>query len=352
MPVPRKRGRGGLQKTPLKYRQSSMRGDSMSQDGAGSLHSTAESHSPAEIRQNLMASTSGCKVPENSEYTPLSKAELDISLDVLCTKLLTKFQTELQKSTSTLSQEIAALGSRTDLLENKHDELAITFNDLSREHDNLSSAFAQLQAHVEDLDNRNRRNNIRIRGAPETITDLPAYSTKLFLSLLPEQNPQSFTCDRIQRALRAKPPPDKPPRDIILCMKDFLVKEEIMRAARSLRNITLDGVHLQLYPDISQATLDRRRKMKEITTILSTARIRYRWGFPFKLIIPHNGTTYIATSIPEGQDILFKLGLWNPNNPPRTPSTPRQAPIWNTPSLRGDRRRPRHEAGQWSPSEH
>lgn len=124
-----------------------------------------------------------------------------------------------------------------------------------------------------------------------------------------------------------------------------------MRAARGLRNITLEGVQLQIYPDISQATLDRHRKMKDITTVLSTARIRYRWGFPFKLIIPHNGTTYIATSIPEGQeDILVKLGLWNPNNLPRTPSTPRQAPIWNTPSLRGDRCRTRHKVGQWSPN--
>lgn len=92
--------------------------------------------------------------------------DLDTSLDSLCSKLLTKFQTELQKSTTTLSQEFPALGSRTDLLENKHGELASAFKDLSREHEALSTAFIQLQSHVQDLDNRNRKNNLRIRGAP------------------------------------------------------------------------------------------------------------------------------------------------------------------------------------------
>lgn len=128
-------------------------------------------------------------------------------------------------------------------------------------------------------------------------------------------------------------------------MKDFLIKEEILRAARNTRNIKLDGIHLQIYPDVSQATLDRRRKMKEITSALTSARIRYRWGFPFKLIVPHNGTTYIASSIPEGQDILIKLGLLDPSTIPRTPSTPRPIPIWNVPTPRRDRRRFRHDAG-------
>lgn len=227
---------------------------------------------------------------------------------------MNKLQTELQKSTTTLSQDISALGTRTDLLENKHDELAIAFNDLSRKHESLFNAFTQLQAHMEDLDNRNRWNNLRIRGVPESITDVPAYSTR-FQFLFPEQNPQSFICDRIHFALKAKPPPDKRPRDLVLCMKDFLVIEEIMRAG----HINLDIVQLQIYPDISQATLDRRRKIKEITTAVSSVRIRYRWGFTFKLIISYNKTTYIATSIPEGQDILIKLGLINPQKVPCTP---------------------------------
>ena len=87
-------------------------------------------------------------------------------------RLATKFQTELHKTSHTLSQEIAALGARTDLLENKHDELSLAYNDLSREHESPQEAFPLMQSQIEDLDNRNRRHNLRLRGVPETITDL------------------------------------------------------------------------------------------------------------------------------------------------------------------------------------
>lgn len=52
--------------------------------------------------------------------------------------------------------------------------------------------------------------------------------------------------------------------------------------------------------------------MKEITTPLQAARIRYRWGFPFKLVVPRNGSAYAATSVLKGQEILVKLGLLEP----------------------------------------
>lgn len=190
-----------------------------------------------------------------------------------------------------------------------------------------------MQAQVEDLDNRNRRQNIRVRGVPETVTDLMPTVSRIFHNLLPDKPLSAFTCDRIHRALRPKPTPDKPPRDITMCMKDFLVKEEIMHASRNTPNIQLDGKRLlQTTPDISPATLDRRRRMKEVTNILQTARIKYRWGFPFKLTIPHNGSTYTVYNVIEGKELLVKLGLLDPKPPNRLPSTPRSYPIWSTPS--------------------
>lgn len=81
--------------------------------------------------------------------------------------------------------------------------------------------------------------------------------------------------------------------DKILCLKDFLVKEEILRASHSNHHIKLDGTAIQIYPDISPTTLEKRRKVKEVTNVLQQARIRYyRLGLPFKLQIPQNGTTY------------------------------------------------------------
>lgn len=268
---------------------------------------------------------------------PLSKADLDASLTIF-DKLVDKIEREVHKSTTALSQEIACIGNRTDLLKTKHDELSLAHTDFRKDYETLADSFAFMQAQVKDLDNRNRPQNIRVCGVPETVTDLMPTVSRIFYNLLPDKPLSAFTCDRIHRALRPKLTPDKPPRDIIMCIKDFLVKEKIMRASRNTPNIELDGKRLQIYPDISPATLDRRRRMKEVTNILQTARIKYRWGFPFKLTIPHNGSTYTAYNVIESKELLVKFGLLDPEPPNRLPSTPRSSPIWSTPSSRSNQK--------------
>lgn len=274
----------------------------MSQNGA------ADGSGPP-LQASLSSQAPASQSDSNREYqASLSKADLDASLEFMYEKLASKFQTELHKTSHKLSQEIAALGSRTDLLETKHDELALAYGELSREYDSLASAFVQMQSQIKELDNRNRRNNWRLRGIPESETELIPMVIRLFKSLLPNCDSATFTCDRIHRALRPKPPADKSLRDVVLCMKDFLTKEEILRAARTKQRITLEEHTIQIYPDLSPATLDRRRGLKEVTSVLQSARIRYKWSFSFKLVIPHNGSTYSATSLLEGQEILVKIG--------------------------------------------
>lgn len=223
------------------------------------------------------------------------------------------------------------LGTRTDLLETK--QLRLAYSDLGKDHKSLSESVLHLQAH-KDLDKRNRRNNLRVRGVPETVTDLIPAVHKLFQSLLPDSPLSAFTCDGIHRALRPKPPPEKTQRDIVLCLKDFLIKEEILMASHNTPNIQLEGISIQLYPDISPTTLDKHRQIKEITSILQSARIRHRWGFPFKLQVPHNGTTYTVTTVPESKELLVKLGLLDAAALPRMPSISRPSSIWATPSPR------------------
>lgn len=123
-----------------------------------------------------------------------------------------------------------------------------------------------------------------------------------------------------------------------MCLKDFLVKEYILHASRNTPLIQLDGVAIQTYPDISPATLDKRRTMKEVTPVLQSARIRYRWGLPFKHSVPHNGTTYTATNLFKDKDLLVKLGLLDPHITLRLTSTPPQTPIWASPSPQRGRR--------------
>lgn len=170
----------------------------MSQNGARSPQTTAVSIDP---QPEPVIS------PQNSEYSSqLTKTDLDASLSAMYEKLANKIQSELHKATSTLTQEIVALEGRTDIAETKHDELSLAHNDLRKDYELLAKKLF-LQSQVEDLDNRNCRNNLRICGVPKSITELMPAMSKLFHSLLPEKIPSSFACNRIHRALHPKQPP-------------------------------------------------------------------------------------------------------------------------------------------------
>lgn len=86
-----------------------------------------------------------------------------------------------------MSQELAALGNHTDFLETKHNELSIANSDFSKKPESLITAFAQVHSQVKDLDNCNRCNNLRIRGVPESVTNLLFPVFWLFKSQLPDQ---------------------------------------------------------------------------------------------------------------------------------------------------------------------
>lgn len=63
-----------------------------------------------------------------------------------------------------------------------------------------------MQRHLEDLDNRNRRNNIRIRGLPESSgpEDLHSILQTIFKNLLGVPTSMHIEMDRAHRALRPK----------------------------------------------------------------------------------------------------------------------------------------------------
>lgn len=286
------------------------RNSKMSKNGAGvGLHAV-----PEEASSDLPASR------VNSEYNlSLSKADIDASLTAIYDKLVDKIEKEVHNC-----GPLAWDCQHRQPHRLTGDKTWWTLPGAQRPQKRLwklSRLF--LQAQVEDLDNKNRRHKIRVRCFTETVTDLMPGVSNIFHNLLPDKPLSAFTCDRIYRALRPKTTPKKPRKDIIMCMKYFLVKKDIMCASRNTPNINLDGKRLQIYPDISPATLDRRRRMKEVNKILQTARIKYRWGLSFKLSIHHIGQCTQCT-----QTTHRSSPIWStPSTPPQPERSKKNAPL-------------------------
>lgn len=63
---------------------------------------------------------------------------------------------------------------------------------------------------------------------------------------------------------------------------------------------------LKLFRDLSPATLQARKCLTPLTSILRQQAILYRWCFPTNVLINRKGTLHAATLLEEGKSLLSK----------------------------------------------
>lgn len=170
---------------------------------------------------------------------------------------------------------------------------------------------------IEDQENRNRRNNIRIRGLPEATRDndlLPSIQG-IFDNLLGLAADNPLKIDRVHRALRPRNLSSDTPRDVICIVHHYPEKELIMKKAREAASLDFDGAILSFFPDLARETPERHRALRPPTEKLCAASINYRWGFPAGLIASRDGKTAVLR-FPED---LEKFCLDMNMSPPELP---------------------------------
>lgn len=65
--------------------------------------------------------------------------------------------------------------------------------------------------------------------------------------------------------------------------------EEIIRKVCNMRTTDFDGAPIQLFPDLSWITLQQRRSLQQLLTLLRDHDFRYHWGLPFSLTAKRDG---------------------------------------------------------------
>lgn len=206
----------------------------------------------------------------------------------------------LSAAISELRLYLRVLNDRVQVVERVTERQETTLHSVTEKIDSHTLQMRDMQRHLEDLDNRGQRHNLRIRGLPESIEGEQISQTvvSLFNGLLhrPPQTP--IAMERIHCALRPKGRENDPPRDIICCIVDFKLKEEIIKQARDRQQILHDGSPFQIYQDLSGITLQHRRDLKPLLDVLREKNILYKWKFPFCLSASSHGRSAIL-KVPE-----------------------------------------------------
>lgn len=152
-----------------------------------------------------------------------------------------------------------------------------------------------LKAKVADLEDRSKRNNLKVRGIPESITmsQLPYYVRDAFLTAIPTLFSADLTIDCIYI-------PASVPRDVLLRVHFLKVKEQLLNTFRSTDHLPEKIAHIQLLPDFSKHTLQLRQNLQTVTKELRNHKVAYQWRYLATLLITHQGNMTRIASLEDG----------------------------------------------------
>lgn len=193
---------------------------------------------------------------------------------------------EIKTDIQTIDHRVTTGESLTSALESR-------ILSLEQAQESRDRELQEVQLHLEEMEDRSRRNNLRLRGIPEATEseDLAVTVTAIFHRLL-ETPPPTLEIDRVHRALGPKSTDPERPRDVLCRLHRYAQKEVILRAAWESGEVEFDGARVQILPDISRATLQRRAMLRPALEAARQQGCTYRWGYPLAVTFRSNQAAF------------------------------------------------------------
>lgn len=285
---------------------------------------SSQSPAKAKMRYDYTDQASGCdmvslcqdqvglKMASPIAHYPTSgQPVLDTTMKDMLLSLQSSLMVNISSMFNNFTIEMKRLGERVYHVEGEMEKQAHTVN-------NLVDAFKEqmedtdwMRAKIADLEDRSRRENIKLRGVPESITqaDLQKFAGDMLATLLPDISPIERMIDRIHRIPKPKHLEASIPRDILMKIHFFPTKEKLLAKARSQPDLPVPYNEIRIYADLSQYTLNMRRQLKSTTKALNNHKIPYKWRHPATLLITYNGTTTAISKPMDGLRLLHSWGI-------------------------------------------
>lgn len=129
-------------------------------------------------------------------------------------------------------------------------------SELERARDQHRDTAVSLEMHLEDIEDRSHRNNLRLRGIPEAseAKNVSEAVRVIFWTVLDDPE-ADVVLDKAHRALGPSPADPSRARDVVCRLHRYTQKENILRQAWEQGNIEMGGSQIRILPDLSRVTL-------------------------------------------------------------------------------------------------
>ncbi|OCT80142.1 hypothetical protein XELAEV_18026953mg [Xenopus laevis] len=181
--------------------------------------------------------------------------------------LLEDIKATQKQETAEIKAELGALAHRLEGIEDDQRTLKERMGHQELEVTEHGKQLMELRWLLDDAQNRSPRNNLRIRGLPEDIQSPEAKQllTQLFKRLLDRDLDTEIMIERLHRV---GVPRKGQPRDLLCCLHNYTLKEQILKKARDAKTLKIEEDDIEIYQDLSYSTVLQRRLLKPLTTML------------------------------------------------------------------------------------
>ncbi len=166
------------------------------------------------------------------------------------------------KSVKELRAEPEALASATKQIRDRVDSVQAAAREDRRAVTDLRNQLEQLTEKMTDMEDRNRRNNVRLVGLPEGAegSDVAGFLRVNLYKWIPSLKGRNIEIDWAHRVYDGGRGSDRP-RTLIFRVLRWHDRSEILKGARQAYPVkcTQDNVTLLFFPDFSPATAAKRK---------------------------------------------------------------------------------------------
>ncbi len=174
----------------------------------------------------------------------------------------------------------------------------------------LRNQLEQLTEKMTDMEDRSRRNNVRLVGLPEGAegSDAAGFLRVNLSKWIPSLKGRNIEPDRAHRVYDGGRGSDRP-RTLIFRVLRWHDRSEILKGARQAYPVkcTQNNVTLLFFPDFSPATTTRRKSLVPVLRSMTALGLQPFLAYPAVIKLRHGGEQRSFDSLRKAEDFISSL---------------------------------------------
>lgn len=285
------------------------------------------------LRSGVTTQSLKTKLKKTKKDHATNKGTMDVSnLETSLRTMLTDFKDDLTKQIGEIHMDIAKISNETTQIrqelkeirqslgeaKNHIEEAEQRINQLEERENDTMSIIKQLMKDQKEMtekleyfENKSRQHNIRIYGVKEGLEgdDIIGFITSLLAEKL-EIPPEAIQIAAAHRSLGPRPTQeDAAPRSLVVRFTQWNIRQKVLRAAWTKKEITIGQCRLYLSQDFSNKIYKERSRLLQLRKLLKEKNVKSHIIYQSRLKVFTEGNITTYNSFDEAEAGLRDQGL-------------------------------------------